>query len=69
MDDLTVDVIKTADTSTYDRAGVITRNREYVFFIGKFGPFTERIPLEPFDGTELQRRVDALKLHLMNLPR
>jgi hypothetical protein len=44
--------------------GSIRRERKYVFRLGKYGPFPERVPLEPFDPQEIGRRVDALRLHL-----
>ena len=69
MDDLTVEFIKTRDTSDYDRGGNIVPMREYVFYIGKAGPFTERVPLANFDQYEITRRVELLKSHLAALPK
>lgn len=57
------------DTFTPLRSGEMRREKVYVFYIGKHGPFTERVPLEGFDATEIDRRVMALRTHLATLPR
>lgn len=57
------------DTFTPLRGGTMAREKVYVFYIGRHGPFTERVPLEPFDPTEIDRRVMALRTHLSTLPR
>jgi hypothetical protein len=69
MQETGVDFVRTRDTSEYQRDGTLSRVREYVFYIDKHGPFTERVPLEPFDAGEITRRVDALRMHLQSLPR
>lgn len=68
MAELDADFIKVTDESTYDRSGTVVRNKTYVFFLGKHGPFTERIPLEHFDEFEIGRRVETLRRHLASLP-
>lgn len=69
MADGEVEFIKTRDTSDYDRGGNIVAMREYVFFIGKAGPFTEKVPIANFDPYEITRRVELLKSHLGALPK
>lgn len=69
MSDLEVEFTKTRDTFEYDRAGNLLPVREYVFYIGKAGPFTERVSLTNFDQYEITRRVELLKSHLAALPK
>jgi hypothetical protein len=52
------------DEALPQRDSSILRVKKYTFFLGKFGPFIERIPLDQDQTTELQRRVSALKTHL-----
>jgi len=62
--DLTLEVTKVTDESTPLRDNTFRRSKLYAFYLGKFGPFTERVPAEPFDPTEFPRRVELLRQHL-----
>lgn len=68
-DDYAVEFAKIIDESDYNRDGTTTKVRVYRFYIGKYGPFTEKVTLEPFDANEITRRVDALTMHLRARPR
>jgi hypothetical protein len=69
-EDLSVQSMKVSDTSAYQRDGTSVRQRVYTFFLGKHGPFTERVPIDPtFDPNEIQTRITALRAHLANAPR
>lgn len=64
-EDLSVKGLQVKDDVRYDpyeRTNV--RERVYSFYLGKHGPFTERVPLANFDDQEFQKRVDKLRLHL-----
>jgi hypothetical protein len=66
--DFPIDLITTTDDVQFARGGGVVRYRKYVFYLGKHGPFTERVPVEPtFDENELGRRVLALRTHLRTL--
>lgn len=65
--DLTVDYTDIRDESTPQRDGTFLRQRRYVFYLGQHGPFTERVPLENFDETEIKRRVDKVRAHVESL--
>jgi hypothetical protein len=41
----------------------------YVFYLGRFGPYTERVASEGFDELEFGRRVDAIRTHLRTVQR
>lgn len=56
--------ISQLDDYTPQADNTILRERKYVFRLGKFGPFTERVPLANFDETEIGRRVEKLRAHL-----
>ena len=58
-----------ATSRTYERDGSLTKNRVYVFYLGKRGPFTVKVPLANFDPLEIDRRVQELRSHLVNLPK
>lgn len=60
-DDLPITWIDTRDDITPQADGTLLRERKYVFRLGKFGPFTERVALLNFDATEIGRRVDTLR--------
>lgn len=68
-DEYAVKFQKIMDESDYTPLGDTVRVKMYRFFIGRHGPFTEKVPLEPFDANEITRRVDALTMHLRALPR
>jgi hypothetical protein len=59
--------LSTSDEPVPQLDGSIRRERKYVFRIGKSGPFTERVPLEPFDEQEIGRRVLSIRTHLRTL--
>lgn len=56
--------ISQGDDITPQLDGTMLRERKYVFRLGRFGPFTERVPLAPFDETEIGRRVERLRNQL-----
>lgn len=63
--DFPIEWVSTTDDVQFTRAGGTAKFRKYVFFLGKHGPFTERVPTEPtFDEQEIGRRVMALRTHL-----
>lgn len=61
--------VATKDDARPLRDGTIARERVYVFYLGKHGPFTERVPITaaPFDDGEIGRRVVALRIHLRTI--
>jgi hypothetical protein len=62
--DLAILWLSTSDEPVPQLDGSVRRERKYVFRLGKFGPFTERVPLDPFDEQEIGRRVLTLRTHL-----
>lgn len=68
-DDFPVELLKSKDDSEYQRDGNLLKLRTYTFFMGKHGPFVEKVPLENFDEFEIGRRIDKLRAHLRALPR
>ncbi len=69
MDDLTVQNMKVKDdTRLLPRDNTVIKERVYTFYLGKHGPFTERVPLENFDAGEINRRIDTLTMHLRQIP-
>jgi hypothetical protein len=66
--DLTVVYRNIQDEVLPTREGTVERFKRVDFFIGKHGPFTERIPLDVNFDLEITRRVAALKASLQNLP-
>jgi hypothetical protein len=69
VDPLAIDFKVISDESLLNRDGTVTKVRRYDFYIGKHGPFTERVPLDTFTDGEINARVARLKAHLQNLPR
>lgn len=60
-----IEWVSTTDDVQFARTGGTVKFKKYVFFLGKHGPFTERVPTEPtFDENEIGRRVTNLRLHL-----
>lgn len=68
MDDFPVDGMKVKDESEYQRDGSTRRVRVFTFYLGKHGPFTERVALDDYDSGEIGRRVDQLRAELRALP-
>lgn len=68
MTDTTVEIGTITDEPAFDRFGKpIGSVKRVPFFIGKHGPFTERIPADANWELELQRRIEALKQTLQRL--
>lgn len=67
--DLTVEYVDIRDAAEPQRDGrTIDHFKRYTFFLGKFGPFTERVPLDAPAG-EIDRRIAALRATLATLPK
>lgn len=66
--DFAVQAMKVKDESMYELDGSTSRQRVYSFYLGKHGPFTERVPLANFDEQEIHRRIDTIKRQLAGLP-
>lgn len=62
--DLTVVYKNVADETLVERDSTVTKWRRYDFYIGKFGPFVERVPLDASTDNAITLKVDALKRHL-----
>lgn len=63
--DLTLELTKVIDEVVPRRDGGFDRTKTYTFYLGRFGPFTERVPTTPtFDDTDFMRRVEKLRAHL-----
>jgi len=56
------------DEAIPQKDGTVLRVKRYTFDLGKYGPFTERIPLDDPDPTAtLNARIAALCQHLGNI--
>jgi len=66
--DLTVTYGTIRDDYTFAQDGTTEVFKHVPIFIGKHGPFTERIPVTPDWALELARRVAALKAAIQSLP-
>lgn len=63
--DVTLELTKVIDEVVPKRDGGFDRTKTYTFYLGKFGPFVERVPTQPtFDDAEFGRRVQKLQQHL-----
>lgn len=69
MVDLTLELVTLKDEATPQRDGSVLRQKIAVFYLGKFGPFTERFPVGEFTDAALKLRVQQLKTHLESLHR
>lgn len=67
--DLTVEIVRMRDENPYQRDGTILHQKAVDFFIGKFGPFTERFDRDTFSDAVVQERIGALKRTLETLHR
>jgi hypothetical protein len=64
MADYPLELTKVVDESVPQRDGTFTRFKTYTFYLGKYGPFVERVPAQDFDDQEFGRRVQKLQQHL-----
>lgn len=62
---LAIDMISQKDDARPQRDGSIVRERVYTYYLGKFGPFVTRVPLENFDENAIGREVTALRARLI----
>lgn len=68
MEDLTAEFTDIRDESTPQRDGTFLRTKRYTFYLGKYGPFVERIPLERAgDSTAINAEVDRLRTQIRTL--
>jgi hypothetical protein len=63
--DLPVEFTDIRDDTTVKRGGDFERWKKYTFYLGKFGPFVERVPADPWDASEITRRVENLRQDLI----
>lgn len=55
------------DEPRYQRDGTVVHYKRATFYLGKFGPFIERLPNDDNFDYELTRRSDALRGKLQGL--
>jgi hypothetical protein len=67
--ELPLELAKMYDETTPQRDGTYKRVKVYVFYVGRFGPYTERVASEGFDELEFGRRVEAIRSHLRTVQR
>lgn len=67
--DLTLNVKNFSDESLVQQDGTVQKFKRYDFYLGKFGPFVERFPLETWTDAAVTVRINALKQHLLGLPK
>jgi hypothetical protein len=58
-DDLTITYSDIRDWTPVDRDGTVRREKRVVFYIGKFGPFTEYFPAAGFSMNDVAQRRSA----------
>lgn len=68
MVDLEYRLVKMRDTYDYDVDGNPVAQREYVFRLGPYGPFTEKVPRANFDANAIHVIVATLRAHLQGQP-
>lgn len=66
--DLPVDYTDIRDVAEPQRDGSVVRMKRATFYLGKHGPFVERLPNDDQFDTELARRVETLRRKLQSLP-
>lgn len=62
--DLTLDLVSMRDDATPQRDQTVLRQKRIEFYLGKFGPFVERMTDEQYHGGEFDRRVRQLRATL-----
>jgi hypothetical protein len=63
--ELKLDLASVKDESLPGRDGTFDRVKRYTFFLGKYGPFVERIPIDDPNPTEFSTRVTKLRAQLI----
>lgn len=66
--DTTPDIISIRDDARPLRDGTIERSKVIGFYLGKFGPFTERFPADVDDAT-IRARMQQVRTTIENLHR
>lgn len=62
--ELPFDLTDVRDEPQYQRDGSIVSLKRATFYLGKYGPFVERLPNDDQFDVELRQRVDALRRKL-----
>jgi len=63
------ELIELRDDFRILRDNSVVQEKVARFYLGKFGPFTERFDAAGFTGAALQTRVQALRATLAGMPR
>lgn len=64
--ELTLDVVSARDDATPARDGTVSRFKRVEFYLGKYGPFVERLTDEQYHSGEFDRRVRQLRATLQS---
>lgn len=67
--DLPLEDLQVRDDPTYQRDGSIVTLKRATFYLGKHGPFVERVPADANFDAELRTRIDALRRSIENISR
>lgn len=69
FDDLPVTYTRLTEDSVFQPDRSIAKMKLAEFYLGKYGPFTERVPDDPNFSAELASRIERLRASLRTLPR
>ena len=67
--ELPIDYTEMRDYPEHQRDGSVVVRKRVVFYLGKFGPFTEFFPTEGFSQAVVEDRIRTLKRELEGLTR
>lgn len=67
MLDLKVEYTDIRDDTPISRDGTPIKQKRVTFYLGKFGPFTERFDTETFSQSVVDQRVEQLRQTLRGL--
>lgn len=69
MSDFPFRLIALRDQPRYDLDGSVVAEKVAIFYLGKFGPFTETFPAATFTDDAFRARREALLSTLVNMHR
>jgi hypothetical protein len=62
-----VNVTRIRDATEFDTQGTVSKYKEYIFFVGNHGPFTEKFYVGEQDTPAIERRINDVVAQLREL--
>lgn len=67
--DLTLESTDIRDFPQWQRDGTVKQTKRHVFYLGKYGPFTEYFDVDGYSANVVTARIDEIRRQLRDMHR